>query len=149
MATDDELLQRLRAGDRDAFESLYDRHAPRLYALALRILSDETKAAAALEEVFLAVWSGSVQQDGGAAIASWLVRLTRDRCIYRQAQIRASAVDEKTAVTPRLLADEAFYRGMTVAELAAAYGLPETAVRAMLRERMVELRNRSAASEMR
>ena len=34
-------------------EALYDAHAPRLYALALRITGDEESAAAALEEAFI------------------------------------------------------------------------------------------------
>lgn len=112
---------------------LYDEHAPRLFALALRITGgDRNAAAAVLEEVFAGVESPDI----GA-----LVRATRERALTRQSRSPLPTVGSSgSKPSARQLVEEAFYRGMTAATLAAAYGLDEEAVRSLLRDGMEELR---------
>src|SRR5213075_939325 len=93
-------------------ETLYDAHAPRLYALALRITGDEESAAAALEEAFirLSESTDSVAEDQFRI----LVRLTRDAALTRRpVQKRASAVDPKEVS----VVEELFFGGATLREL--------------------------------
>ncbi len=113
--------------------ALYDEHAPRLYALALRMTGDEKAAAGVLEEVFT---SGPLPGD-----LAGLVRLTREIALRGYIQTPATSV-EASGMKPvsRALVEEAFYRGRSVADLARAYSLPEETVRAMLRDGMTELR---------
>ncbi len=113
--------------------ALYDAHAPRLFALALRITGDETAAAAVLEEIFT---SASVP----AELAE-LVRLTREKALTRYDRSTAPSVEPSgMRPAPRQLVEAAFYGGMSVADLARVYSLPEETVRAMLRTGMSELR---------
>src|SRR3954469_1563725 len=58
MSPDNDLFARLRRGDHSAFESLYDRHSPAMYAIALRIAGREDLACTALEATFLGLWEG-------------------------------------------------------------------------------------------
>ncbi len=53
---DERLLALLAQCDATALEALYDRHAPALYALILRILADATIAQEVLIDTFWQVW---------------------------------------------------------------------------------------------
>jgi len=138
--------------DRNAIGTMYDRHAPRLFAVALRITGDESAAAAVLEETFLAISAGDAVYDpaSGSEVA-WLVRLTRDRAIsVRQAQNASAPVSVRSDMEsplPRTLVEDVFYRGKSVTDLAALYALTPERVRSMLREGMDELRGQLAAGD--
>ena len=134
--SDAELLQRIRVRDRDAAEALYDRHAARLYAVALRITGDRDAASSVLEEAFVAVANGNAPEGVGEA---WLIRLVRDLAMSRQTQTPVPAVSGMTP-TPRALVEEAFYRGASVAALAASYGKSDAEIRTLLADGIRELR---------
>ena len=113
--------------------ALYDAHAPRLFALALRITGDEGAAAAVLEEVFTSEAVPSELAD--------LVRLTRERALARyDRSVLAPVEPSAMKPVPRQLVEDAFYGGMSVADLARIYSLPEETVRTMLTTGMAELR---------
>jgi RNA polymerase sigma-70 factor (ECF subfamily) len=65
-----------------ALTALYDRHAPRLYGLAIKILKDESIAQDVLQDLFLYLWQNAdkFQQSRGQPLA-WLMILCRNRCI--------------------------------------------------------------------
>jgi len=113
--------------------ALYDAHAPRLFALALRITGDERVAAEVLEEIFT---SADVPAELGE-----LVRLTRKKSLERYDRSGAASVDSPgMEPLPRQLVEDAFYGGMSIADLARVYSLPEEKVRTMLLAGMAELR---------
>jgi hypothetical protein len=119
-------------------EALYDAHAPRLYALALRITGDAASAAAALEEAFVRLWESA--DETAEDQFRILVRLTRDAALTRRpVQTSASAVGTQRA-TPAGLIQELFFGGADLRELAGRYGLGETELRRMIREEMAALR---------
>ena len=79
-----ELLQRVAAGDEPAFGELYDRLAPVLFSLALRILQDAALAEDVVQEVFLQIWDRAGQYDPGLGKPlSWAATLTRNKAIDR------------------------------------------------------------------
>lgn len=118
--------------------ALYDAHAPRLFALALRITGDEAQAASVLEEVFTA-------RDVPSEFAD-LVRKTREIAISRHIRSeRAPVGTQRQEPSPRQLVEDAFYRGMSVADLASAWNVPEETVRRLLRDGMLELREQLSA----
>jgi predicted RNA polymerase sigma factor len=126
--------------DRQVLADLYDRHAARLYAIALRITSDRDAAADALEAAFVAL---SRNDDVGDP-AAYLIHATRDCALARQTRPASAAVVTKEA-NPRLMVEDAWYNGMNVNDLAARYGIPEAKARGMLCEGMVQLRTQFAA----
>ena len=112
---------------------LYDEHSPLLYALALRILGDETAAAEVLEEVF--VGQGVPGDLGG------LVRAVREKSLERQNRTSGRSVGKVgEAPSPRVLVEEAFFHGRSVADLATTFSLDEASVRVMLRRGLDELK---------
>lgn len=124
-------------------QEIYDAHAPRLYALALRIAGDRDAAAAALEDAFLRLWESA--DAPGDAPFPMLVRLTRERALARrQGQSAASDVGKMMA-TPAGLVEELFFGGLSLRDLAGRYGLGESQVRGMIRAGMAALRTRVAA----
>ena len=81
---------RVAAGEVAALRALYDEHAPRAMAIALRILRSSEEAEDAVQETFLEVWRRAAQFDDrrGSAVA-WVVTIARSRAIDR---LRASTV---------------------------------------------------------
>ena len=83
-ATDAELLTRVAARDRDAFELLYHRYVRSMFGLALRRLRDRQRAEDAVQETFAAVWrsAGSYNPERGPA-APWLYAIARNAIVDR------------------------------------------------------------------
>jgi RNA polymerase sigma-70 factor (ECF subfamily) len=78
----DELLRRTAAGDQAAFAALYDRTAPRLFAVCLRIARHRRLAEELLRETYVRVWDNARQFDPakGRALA-WMTTLARTHAI--------------------------------------------------------------------
>lgn len=53
---DSELLYRLKAGNRDAFNSVYWRYSPKVYNTVLYLLNDSDIAEDVVQELFLTIW---------------------------------------------------------------------------------------------
>ena len=81
-AADAELLSRIRAGDRTAVEDLYERFRRPAFALARRILVDESLAEDVLQEVFLSVWRDPTAYDRArGSVASWLLAVVHHKAV--------------------------------------------------------------------
>lgn len=78
----DDLLVAVGRQDRAAFSALYARTAPKLHAVALRILRQRTLAEDALQEAFVDIWrrAGSFDPERGSA-GAWLSVVARNRAI--------------------------------------------------------------------
>jgi RNA polymerase sigma factor (sigma-70 family) len=69
-------VRRAQAGDVDAFELLYREHAGRVYALCLRLVAGDRRAATELmQDVFIRAWRSLSTFRGDSAFSSWLHRL--------------------------------------------------------------------------
>lgn len=72
-----DLIRRAQSGDGSAFEALYREHAPRVFALCLRLSGGTTAEATELmQDVFIRAWRGLASFRGESAFSSWLHRLT-------------------------------------------------------------------------
>jgi RNA polymerase sigma factor (sigma-70 family) len=95
---DADLLRRIAAGEGGAVEDLYDRFRRPAFALARRILNDETMAEDVLQDVFLSVWRDPGAFDGRrGSFASWLMAMVHHKAVdavrreesHRRRQTRA------------------------------------------------------------
>jgi RNA polymerase sigma-70 factor (ECF subfamily) len=82
--TDGELLQRVGAGARSAFELLYKRYARAVLGLALRRLGDRGRAEEAVQETFTSIWrsASSYKPERGPG-APWLYAVARHAIVDR------------------------------------------------------------------
>jgi RNA polymerase sigma-70 factor (ECF subfamily) len=77
------LLRAHVRGDRDAFGELVRRHRDRLWAVALRTLSDREDAADALQEALLSAYRSADRFRGESAVTTWLHRIVVNACLDR------------------------------------------------------------------
>jgi RNA polymerase sigma-70 factor (ECF subfamily) len=79
----DRLIARARQGDSAAFRALYEMNVRRVYALALRLVTDRSEAEELTQDVFVAAWRQLNRYRGDALFSTWLhgitVRLARQR----------------------------------------------------------------------
>lgn len=91
------LLPSVARGSVSAFEEFYDRYAPTVYALLLRILANADDAQEVLQETFVKAWTSANMFDSvrGSEIA-WLISIARSRGIdrLRSRKIRNTREDE-------------------------------------------------------
>ncbi len=81
-AGDADILRRIRAGDRSAVDDLYERFRRPAFALARRILADDSLAEDVLQEVFLSVWRDPSAFDRGkGSVASWLLAVVHHKAV--------------------------------------------------------------------
>ena len=86
--SNEDLLQRVATGDRDAFAQLYDRTAPRVFGLVKRLLRDHAQSEEVTQEIFLEIWTNATRYEpskGGAT--TWILTMAHRRAVDR---IRAS-----------------------------------------------------------
>lgn len=98
--TDAELLRRHVAGDPEAFGSLFQRHAGRLWAVALRTVSDPEEAADALQDAMISAFRRAGDFRGDSAVTTWLHRIVvnaaLDRVRRRSGRVGSWSQDAET-----------------------------------------------------
>ncbi len=89
--THEELIARCASGEASALRELYDRSAPQLFGVLIRILVREDLAQEALQDVFVRVWQNadSYREAKGSAL-TWMTSIAR----YRALDIRRNRSHE-------------------------------------------------------
>jgi RNA polymerase sigma-70 factor (ECF subfamily) len=81
----EDVADRARAGDREAFGELVRSTYRSMYALALRITGDVHEASDALQEAYLRAFKGFQRFRGESDVRSWLYRVTANTALtHRQ-----------------------------------------------------------------
>jgi RNA polymerase sigma-70 factor, ECF subfamily len=127
----EEVIRRMAAGDREAFSRFYDRYAPLVYPLILRVVRDRSDAADVLQEVFWEAWQGASAYDPARGTPeAWMITRARTRAIDRVRAVRRRSatfvppVDEGLAAAP-------VEAGGDAAERAEDRGVIRTALEAL------------------
>lgn len=79
---DDTLLNGVRRRERSAMADLYDRYAPLVYAVALRVLKKPQGAEDVMQEVLLQLWrEPEMFDESRGSLGAWLSVMARNRSI--------------------------------------------------------------------
>jgi RNA polymerase sigma-70 factor, ECF subfamily len=165
---DGELLLRVAAGERPAFEALYARYARPVYGFALRRLGDQGRAEDAVQETFASIWrSARTYRPERGPAAPWLYAVARNAIADRgrargetPADVPDAPADEPTPLEhaegawlrwrlhraldelperERDVIALAYWRGLSQSEVAEALGLPLGTVKTRTRAALSRL----------
>ena len=120
-SSDAALIERLRNRDPEGLAAVYDRYAPVVYSLFLRITRDQSIAEDLVQELFIRVWSHARSFDASkGTLGVWILSIARNMAIdhVRSAQARFAsrlrpiehadkAHGERKNQDPELLIDQA------------------------------------------
>jgi RNA polymerase sigma-70 factor, ECF subfamily len=93
-ADDLALVQRVRAGEKDAFRALVVRYQRKVYAVALGIVKDPDLAWDVSQEAFVRVHRSLGEFKGDSAFSTWLFRITTHLAIDTVRKERTSRKDD-------------------------------------------------------
>lgn len=161
------LVAAIAEGDRDALATLYDRHAPVLLGLAMRIVRSRQEAEDLLHDVFLEAWRSAKSFDPKRGrVRTWLAVRMRSRALDLQKSARVSRnagdagldliVDDARATSPdharvrgaladlapdqRRVVELAYFEGLSCSEIAARIDVPIGTVKSRMAAGLDRLR---------
>jgi RNA polymerase sigma-70 factor (ECF subfamily) len=94
-ATDPELLERARGGDRAALEMLLERHQRQVYRFGLRMCRDEEDAKDVVQETLLAMARNVRDFRGASSVSTWLYSIARSFCIKKRRRSKFAPAHEE------------------------------------------------------
>lgn len=167
--TDYRLVTRIVHRDEGAFGTIYDRYSRVVYSVALRVVRDAGIAEDILHDIFLNLWRSPQQFDGARGkLAPWLAVIARNRAIdwIRKQRLQedlsevqlvadedmAGEVERKLAIErvrlalnalpekQRVALEQAFFQGLTHADIAAQAGEPLGTIKTRIRSALLAVR---------
>jgi RNA polymerase sigma-70 factor (ECF subfamily) len=77
------LIQRVKTGDHEAFDALFQRHFPTVYRQAFRLVGNQAEAEEVVQEVFLTMYEKAQTFRGESAFSTWLYRVTMNAALSK------------------------------------------------------------------
>jgi len=90
--SDEQLVERVKSGDRDAFEALYRRFFPRIYRFVQKRMGNRSDVEETVQEIFIATFSSLGAFRGEAPFGAWVYGLARRTIANRFKRKRAETV---------------------------------------------------------
>jgi RNA polymerase sigma-70 factor, ECF subfamily len=167
-AHDEALVTAMAAGDRGALATLYERHAPLLLGLALKIVRERREAEDLLHDVFLEAWRSAKDFDPKRGrVRTWLAIRMRSRALDLQKSARVSRntgdggldllVDDSERASPdhrrvrtalaelgqeqRRVIELAYFEGLSCSEIAERVAIPVGTVKSRIAAGLERLRS--------
>ena len=102
LGTDESIVQRVLAGERELYEVLVRRHNTRLYRAARAILRSETDAEDVMQEAYVQAFAHLAQFRAEARFSTWLTRIAVHEALARRrrAQRTTEAEEPVLVITP-------------------------------------------------
>ncbi|GAK02183.1 RNA polymerase sigma-70 factor [Geomicrobium sp. JCM 19037] len=94
---DVDVYVRLRQGDKDALELMYDRYGKLLYSFSYKMTEDQQFSEEIVQEVFIKIWTQKSSYDETKGkFSSWLLTITRNTVIDHLRKKRETASEIAT-----------------------------------------------------
>lgn len=90
---DQALVARVAAGDRQAFELLFNAYGERVFRYAHRLISDVTKSEEVTNDVMLEVWKTAARFEGRSKVSTWILGITRHLALNAVRRKKLDTVD--------------------------------------------------------
>lgn len=127
------LIERLRAGEMDAFTELVEAYQPLVFSLTRRIVRDTEEARDVTQETFLKIYRNFDHFRGEASLKTWVCRIAVNQALNSQRWWKRRRRDEMRSLDEPLADD----RKTIGANLASKADSPEDA--ALAHERQMQL----------
>lgn len=127
--TDEELVQRIKNGDMDAFEELVCRYEGKIYSVAYRFMGNHADAGDLAQDTFIRMYQALPGFRGDSSFATWLYRIAANACrdeLRKRQRRRNVSMDELIEHSP------------TNVPVAASADLPEEAAQRHETQRQVQ-----------
>ena len=82
-STEQDLAERIRAGDKSACAECIELHAPAVYRLAFNMLGDEAEAEDVTQETFLNAFAAIDRFEWRSGLGTWLHRIAYNQVLMR------------------------------------------------------------------
>lgn len=112
MTDEQQLLANLREQDPDAFTTLFDAYADRIYRLAISMLEDEVEAECVVQDAFMRLFEALDGFEGRSKLGTWLYRVAYNLSIDRLRKRRPDQpltdeadFDDESGLMPAIFAD--------------------------------------------
>lgn len=93
------LLERARAGDREALEQLLELHQGQVYRFGMKMCRDEEDAKDVLQDTLIAMARGVRDFRGASSISTWLYTIARSFCIKKRRRSTFAPREERSLDT--------------------------------------------------
>lgn len=93
------LLERARAGDRQAIETLLERHQAQVYRFGMKMCRDPEDAKDVLQDTLLSMARGVRDFRGASSISTWLYTIARSFCIKKRRRSKFAPTEERSLDT--------------------------------------------------
>ena len=130
---DQQLLDRVREGDRDAMTEIFDRYGRMVYSVALRVLQDQGHAEDVMQDVLFKLWrEPQAFLQGRGSLGAWLAVMARNRAIDLLRRKKPSdAVEDVVLAANTNLSSEVEHNAMIEKVRGVLLGLPPEQQRSM------------------
>ena len=101
---EDKFIMQLKAGDRQAFDTLVETYQSQVVNMAYGLLSDREDALDAAQEVFIKVYRSISSFRGESALSTWIFRITRNVCtdFLRKRKYETVSMDQEDDEKPKM-----------------------------------------------
>ena len=137
LLSDERLARCLQAGESDALTALFERHSPLLFAIARRVLRNDTEAEDAVQQIFIDVFRSIDKFDPGKGeFKTWLLMFAYHRSFDRRRHLSANGFFSTDSL------EESFIDSLSESLRSTAYPSIEASI--LIREVLgqIELRQR-------
>jgi len=168
MATDEELVLRIKNGDEHAFEQLYESYKGPIANLLYRLCFDRERVDDLMQEIFVRVWRGCQTFRGASKVSTFIFRIAYNHWISESRKPRGRTIDvrgiegkdpsdvalgdERTRQVQeaikqlpendRVILVMSEYNGMTYEEIGEILGLPIGTIKSRMFYALQHLRDR-------
>jgi RNA polymerase sigma factor (sigma-70 family) len=112
VASDERLVEQVRAGSARAFEEIYDRHHRGILAFCRHMLGSHEEAEDVVQHTFIAAYRSLLPDERQITLKAWLYAVARNRCLSLLRSRREHAdIDDNATVVPATMGLSAVVEG--------------------------------------